>query len=421
MSELGFCPAHDGCADAPEHAMTHAFGLSPHLPELAQPAPSIVFTRPADILKSNGAASAGSTKPTAGSLLKPLAQVTPKATDWLWRGHIARATLHIIAGRGGAGKTTLTIDLLARATNGTPWPCGSANPTRGDVIVLSTEEDESTLHAKFAAAGADLSRVHLLPLTFSFQRSMRDLEIALQGLQNPVAILIDPILAVIESGDANEAASVRRQLGKVVDLCHRYNVAAVGVSHLSKGSEQRDPAERVLASGAFTALSRMVWLVTRDRSRAGAEHDRLMVVVKSNIARGDRGWRLGIREHDLERGIETLQTTWGEQVHGDVVDMLKAAEGGGDNTGANAGNEAEEFLLKTLADGPQAAASIIEEGRKRGVTERRVRTAFDKLGGKSTKAGFNAPRMWQLPRGLQNSQSSQSSRPTLQGSKGVDP
>lgn len=365
-------------------------------------------------------------KPSKKPLLTRLSGVTPQPTRWLWRGHFARGHLHIIAGRGGVGKSTLVADLLARMSSGAAWPDGGKNGTQGDVVVISTEEDPATLHGKFGAAGADMARVHVLPPTFSFRDDLPALERALDGLADPVALLLDPVLVAIEGGDSNEAAAVRRQLGRVLDMCQRRSIALIGISHLAKSSENRDPAERVLASGAFTALARQVFIVTKDRTQSQSRHDRLAVLVKSNIARMDGGWRFGVDERDLGNHIETVAAHWGERVTGDPVDLLRAAEGEGGTSSPDAErpDPAAEFLRENLADGPQAVVSIIAAGKARGIPERQTRKAFAALGGTSTKSTFDGPRMWHLPVPLQNSQSSQSSqssRPTLQSSEGAEP
>src|SRR5580700_10267643 len=51
-----------------------------------------------------------------------LADVTPKPIDWLWRNWFARGKVHVLAGEGGRGKSTILCDIASRTTRGEPWP-----------------------------------------------------------------------------------------------------------------------------------------------------------------------------------------------------------------------------------------------------------------------------------------------------------
>lgn len=91
------------------------------------------------------------------------ANIKPVAIRWLWPGWLAKGKLHILAGAGGTGKTTLLISLIATITTGGRWPDGEICPERGSVLIWSSEDDPAdTLVPRLIAAGADLSRVHII-------------------------------------------------------------------------------------------------------------------------------------------------------------------------------------------------------------------------------------------------------------------
>ena len=46
----------------------------------------------------------------------------------------------VLDGDPGTGKSTLTLTIAAKVTTGSPFPDG-ARPERGDVILLSAEDD----------------------------------------------------------------------------------------------------------------------------------------------------------------------------------------------------------------------------------------------------------------------------------------
>lgn len=71
--------------------------------------------------------------------------------------------LHILAGAGGTGKTTLLIGLIATITTGGRWPDGSRCSEPGNALIWSSEDDPAdTLIPRLTAAGADMSRVYII-------------------------------------------------------------------------------------------------------------------------------------------------------------------------------------------------------------------------------------------------------------------
>ena len=95
--------------------------------------------------------------------LTPASQIKPVSIKWLWPQWIALGKLTILAGAGGAGKTTMALSLAATLTNGGLWPDDTKNPKQGNVIIWSSEDDHAdTLLPRLIAAGANLDRVHLI-------------------------------------------------------------------------------------------------------------------------------------------------------------------------------------------------------------------------------------------------------------------
>jgi hypothetical protein len=90
-----------------------------------------------------------------------LADVEPEPVHWLWPDRFALGKLSLIAGEPGLGKSFLTLDMAARVSRGTGWPC---NETIGSepagVVLLSAEDDiKDTIAPRLIAAGADRSRI----------------------------------------------------------------------------------------------------------------------------------------------------------------------------------------------------------------------------------------------------------------------
>jgi hypothetical protein len=91
------------------------------------------------------------------------AEVKMSDVTWLWPNRFALGKLGIIAGLPDEGKGQLANFIAARVTTGGPWPMGEGCSPIGNVIYLQAEDGlADTVVPRLAAAGADLSRIHLL-------------------------------------------------------------------------------------------------------------------------------------------------------------------------------------------------------------------------------------------------------------------
>src|SRR5215831_6366485 len=91
-------------------------------------------------------------------------QIKMEALDWLWPGRFALGKLGLLGGNPERGKGLIIADMCSRITKpGRKWPCDEGDVQLGDVVILQQEDDESdTLIPRLAAAGADLSRIHIV-------------------------------------------------------------------------------------------------------------------------------------------------------------------------------------------------------------------------------------------------------------------
>jgi AAA domain len=52
------------------------------------------------------------------------AHIEPQPVRWLWRNHLQRGSLNLLAGKSAAGKSTVALSFAATITSGGPWPDG---------------------------------------------------------------------------------------------------------------------------------------------------------------------------------------------------------------------------------------------------------------------------------------------------------
>ena len=332
------------------------------------------------------------------------ASIVPQPIDWIWRGWLAAGKLHILAGSPGTGKTTLAVEFAAIITVGGRWPDDCISET-GDVLIWSGEDDAGdSLVPRLMACGADRSRVHFIGdakqdgvrRAFDPATDMDALLSSLRHIANPRLIIVDPIVAAI-SGDSHKNAEVRRGLQPLVDLAGKIGCAVLGITHFTKGTQGRDPAERVTGSLAFGALARLV-LCTAKPTEENSK--RRLVRAKSNIGPDGGGFEydLGRKEIHAYPGVEGQFVLWGNPISGTARALLEEVEADtSDDDKQTAIGDANAFLRDLLKDGPVAVKNVQQQAKDAGLSFATVKRAKHGLMVKSYKPDMTSGWAWQLP------------------------
>lgn len=342
--------------------------------------------------------------------------VTLEPVRWLWPGFLPAAMLTILGGAPGCGKTTIALSLAATVTSGGVWPGGMGRSTVGDVLIWSGEDAHPVLAARLEAMGADMRRVHFIDgisgsdgEAFDPGRDMPLLEATAERLAAPRLLILDPIVSAV-AGDSHKSAEVRRSLQPVVALAQRLGCAVMGVTHFSKGTSGRDPAERITGSIAFAALARLVLVAAKMRSDDGEEPRRVLVRAKSNIGPDDGGFAYSLDRVEVAPEVEGQRVIWLEALQGSARDVLAEAEANPDgDEETSALDDAVQFLRSELRDGPKPAKAIFHEARDAGHSERTIKRAKAELRAESIKekSGW----VWALPvKGAKSANSSSESK-----------
>ena len=227
-------------------------------------------------------------------------------------------------------------------------------------------------------------------------RDMPLLEDKANGLDAPRLIILDPIVSAV-TGDSHKGAEVRRSLQPVVDLAKRLGCAVIGITHFSKGTMGRDPAERITGSIAFAALARLVLVAAKDNANScDAQPRRVLVRAKSNIGPDDGGFAFSLERVNVAPEVEGQRVVWLGALQGSARDVLADAEANAEgDEESTALDDAVQFLRSELRCGPQPAKSLYREGRDAGHSERTLKRAKSELHVESIKekSGW----MWTLP------------------------
>ncbi len=323
---------------------------------------------------------------------KPFSAIKSERVIWLWPARIPLGKLTLIAGDPGLGKSMLTAFIAATVSTGRVWPDGTHAPA-GDVLIVNLEDGQAdTTRPRLDAAGADVARVHAADLVRQPDGTLRCMTLgdvqpiadALERMEKPRAVILDPVSAFMGNADSHVAADVRGLLAPLAELAQRSGVAFILIAHLNKSSAQ-SAMNRINGSGAYVAACRAAWIVAKDK---GDEARRLLLPLKNNLGpdQGGLAYRVAVAENGAPR-VEFEP----EPVNIRADDALAAP---GDDEGAD---DPVTFLRELLAGGAMSARDVQREARDFSLTDKQLRSARERLGIKPRKTGMDTGWMWELP------------------------
>jgi putative DNA primase/helicase len=323
------------------------------------------------------------------------------AINWLWPQRIVGDGLTIITGPVGISKSLISVDVAARVTTGGKWPDGTGHATQGSVILFGAEDDAGKVVApRLAAAGADLSRVHVCqgtvaaddeePAAVILERHIEELRAALDEVADCRLIVFDPLPDYI-AGDENNSAEVRAALVPLARLAQERNVAVVAVLHQNKKNDLTT-VQRIAGSGAFAQIARVVLSIGTHPEDADKDTGkrRIMLVSKNNYGQRDVGQAYEIETRSngqpglvWQAGLVTM----------DADEIARRPTGGREHEDRR--GEAVDALRDLLAVGEQNAASITARLQDAGLGRRQIDHAANVLNVIKTKRRDGW--CWRLP------------------------
>jgi len=253
---------------------------------------------------------------TAGPVVVRLDTVNTRPVEWIYRGKLARGKLTLLAGDGGLGKSFVSLAWASAISRGRGFVDDPDTREPGGVVLLSAEDDAAdTIVPRLNAAAADLGRIIAIEgvraldsdgqqceRVVDLSTDLRHVEQALEQVDNPTCIIVDPISAYYPRVDSHNNSEVRSCLAQLAAMAERWRVAVLLITHLNKGSN-RSAIHRIQGSVAYGAACRMVWGVVKDEDDADR---RLVLPVKNNLAQDRQGLAYTLRD----AGMGTPQVHW---------------------------------------------------------------------------------------------------------------
>jgi hypothetical protein len=161
-------------------------------------------------------------------------------------------------------------------------------------------------------------------------------------------------------------------LQPLVDLAADRHAALIGITHFTKGTEGKNPVERVTGSLAFGALARVVLAA----GASGEDGTRRFVRAASNIGPDGGGFEYKLVQEDLWETDDTAQRVWwGRYVAGRAADLL------GDANTQSEILKAVSFIEAQLESGhPVPVNELKQAAAAHSLAWRTVQRAREKLG-----------------------------------------
>lgn len=287
--------------------------------------------------------------------------ITPRAVEWFWFPYIPYGKVSLVAGQMGQAKSLLTGFLATQAA------------PRG-VILLSAEDDaEDTIRPRLEAVGADLDRVEIFTEP---NLSAAELGKVCDELGDVALITIDPVSAYMPAGvNSWKGQDVRLALEPVRQLAAARRIAVVLIQHVNRRSDG-DALSRIADSQGIPQLARSVMIWGPDPSDPEGDRgsSKVLTRVKGNLTRNDgTSATFMIVEREVTGGIRAPALVQGADARVTADDVIA------DQETRTARDEACDWLLATLVDGPVAAKEVLRKARDEGIAERTLRRASKTL------------------------------------------
>lgn len=248
--------------------------------------------------------------------LSELANAPP--VEWLWYGRIPKGHLTILEGPPGQGKTMLLLDIASRISRAQPLPdvppekC-SARMQR--TLILSAEDDPSTLRCRVIAAGGDCTSIGVVEDLMVFPNHG---EVLLNMVldYHVDLVIVDPINSYLSPAiNSHNDQETRRGLHPLREVARLVGCSVVLVRHLNK-SNSGPAINRGMGSIAFSGLARtQLQLVPHDSGFALAR-------AKGNLSKPPMALPFTI-----EGDEESPRIVWGEPMAGTADELLMVNTG----------------------------------------------------------------------------------------------
>lgn len=292
-----------------------------------------------------------------------LAGVVPGRVEWLWEPYIPRGMVSMLIGHPGVGKSTMLLDLAARAANGGRWPDGEpiGRPMRVGLGMIEDDIRRVTV-PRLLAAGANLRNVLAMggkqgktgEYAVKLPNDAMKLEAFIRERKCDLLIL-DPITAYMGDRDSNAQQEVRDAIQPLSGIAERTGCAVLLSNHTSKAWKERDAAFVGQGSIAFTAVARTQILLVREPQDGDK---RVLWITKSNVGPDLSVGGLAF-EPRIAPGASVPTCCWDEVPYHDTLDEFLRKHRRGSEETVNRSEQALQIITEHMREEIRAPRSAV--------------------------------------------------------------
>ena len=312
----------------------------------------------------------------------PFSTIKLEPVRFAWAQRIPSRMITGMIGDPGLGKSTVLCQLAAQASRG-ELPGDDAGHPMGVCLCSAEDSPAHILGPRLTAAGADMTRVHLLQFRQGdIARGVRfpdDCGAIRTRMQETSArmLILDPLVAHLASElNSWRDQDIRIALGSMTRLAEELDATVIFLVHLNKNSSSSNPLYRISNSIGIPAAARSILWAAPDPMDEAVN---VLLHLKCNVAEKAPTLRYRIEPHLLADGLKTSKIVWiGEDTAMTAEDLMEQPRDNQEHRGALA--EAKVWLWGIVGTQGVEAASLLKEAEKAGFSERTIRRAKADLG-----------------------------------------
>ena len=187
-----------------------------------------------------------------------------KPPEWLCKPYFLIGKLTLVQGDPGCGKTAFLCKMAALTSIGGKFL--NHDVTQGNVLMLSTEDDVSTLRGRIEASGGDVSKCFFIEDAYDVTFLHEGLQAAIQQTQAKL-VVFDPIQSFFGANiNTNLSNQTRPILAYLAEVAMENGCAIVLLAHMAKAKEGKSSVVRALGSVDIPGAARSVLQIGRNPS-----------------------------------------------------------------------------------------------------------------------------------------------------------
>lgn len=328
--------------------------------------------------------------------VRNLADIAVEAVTWLWHRFLPVGSITLFDGNPGEGKSTIVADVIARLTQGTEWPDGTAVGQPGSVLYITKEDDAATqVRPRIEVAGGNSRMVDFVAADLLFPRDAGRFRELLEATR-PRLVLLDPLMSYLEGRvkviSDNEVRSAL--MTPLAEIAREVGCCVLVIRHFNKGSGQTALLRGAGSLGGLAGAARMVLALTGD-PEDDDDRARVFGVVKSNYEAKPPSLKAVIESAAVEGFQMTVsRATWHGNSATSVSDLMERTR-----EEHQLVKDAQETLREILEPAGTKVSRAEVDARMKGKQHSRsaIYNAARALHVVIEREGFPATTSWSLP------------------------